>query len=338
MSPGGNDKYRDRAMSSDVIAFSVSYEHDNLLARGLGLEHIRELLIRLARPILRRGASLAYGGHWKEMDGNFTFELLRLISAEQEDNSIGGPDTNLQIGILYNHASWPNYLTISRNTEAQWISACRIVRITQQQAGFADPEIVTDADSGTGTPRAIFNAAVTLSAMRRLAMTPLQIEVRGGTPEPVPPVSARILLGGKVESFSGFLPGLFEEALVTLEHQRPIYILGGFGGAAEVLASAILDEKLPAAFEADWLLARNPTLARLLDIAKGFAMPAGARTTQEMLGALSRFLRNAHANPAAVLCTGLSDDDTRELLRTRSVATAVSLVRHGLIAGGKLPA
>lgn len=332
------EKYRDRAMQTSVIAFSLSYQRDNLLARGLGLEHIRELLIRLARPILRRGASLAYGGHWKETEDNFTYDLLRLISAEQEDNSIGGPDTNLQIGILYNHASWPNYLAISRSIEAQWISACRIVRITQKQAGFADPDIATDADARNETPRAIFNAAVTLSAMRRLSMTSMQIDVPGGSPEPVPPVSARILLGGKVESFSGFLPGLFEEALVTFESRRPLYILGGFGGAAEVLANAILEDRLPAGLGADWLIARNTALAKLLEIAAGFAKPAGARTTQEMLGALSGFLRAAHGKPSDVLRTGLDDDDTRELLKTRSVATAVSLVRRGLIAGGKLAA
>lgn len=83
-------KYRSTAMHRNVIAFSISYQRENLLARGLGIEHVRELLIRLARPILRQGASLAYGGNWKETNDNFTYDLLRLISAEQEDNSHGG--------------------------------------------------------------------------------------------------------------------------------------------------------------------------------------------------------------------------------------------------------
>src|SRR5258708_25835710 len=129
-------KYRSNKMHQRVIAFSISYQRDNLLARGLGLEHIRELLIRLARPLLRQGAGLACGGHWKEAEDNFTDDLLRLISAEQEENSPGGRDTNVQIGILYNHSPWPNYLDVSPSIEAQWINACRIVRITQKQAGI----------------------------------------------------------------------------------------------------------------------------------------------------------------------------------------------------------
>lgn len=67
------------------------------------------------------------------------------------------------------------------------------------------------------------------------------IDIPGANaPEEIPPVKARILLGGRLAGFSGFLPGLFEEALVTFESNRPLYILGGFGGAAETLAKAIL--------------------------------------------------------------------------------------------------
>jgi SLOG cluster2 len=333
-------KYRSRVMQRSVIAFSVAYQHDNLLSRGLGLEHIRELLIRLARPILRHGASLAYSGHWRETEDNFTYDILRLISAEQEDNSLGGPDTNRQIGILYNHAPWPLYLDISRKIEAQWINACRIVRVTQKDAGFIDSEIAADDEVQSKTDRAIFNAAATLSAMRRLMMRPWSVSISDvPSPEIIPPVTARILLGGRVDGFSGFLPGIFEEALVTLEQKWPVYILGGFGGAAEVLAGAILTGSgRPQELTTNWLAGRNPALAKLIAISAGFRVPGGVLTTDESLDRLVDFLSRARSNPADVLCTGLSYEETRELLATRNVATAVSLVRKGLIQMGNLPA
>src|SRR5262249_3787574 len=86
--------YRSNVMHRSVVGFSVSYEPRNLLERGLGFEHVRELLLRLARPLLRYSASLAYGGNWEDTPENFTYILLRLISAEQEDSSFGGPDTD----------------------------------------------------------------------------------------------------------------------------------------------------------------------------------------------------------------------------------------------------
>src|SRR5262249_52764949 len=157
-----------KAMDQKVIGLSISYQRDVLLARGLGLEHLREMLVRLARPLLRQGASLAYGGHWKDVEDNFTFDLLRLISAEQEDNTAGGPDTDLTSGRLYNHSAWPHYLDITPQIEAQWINCCRIVRITQRDAGFNPDETVPDNEAATTSKRMLFNAACTLSAMRRL--------------------------------------------------------------------------------------------------------------------------------------------------------------------------
>lgn len=331
----GQRKYRSSTRQQLVVAFSVSYQRENLLARGLGLEHLRELLIRLARSILRQGASLAYSGHWKETEDNFTYDLLRLISAEQEDNSIGGPDTSLQIGTLYNHSAWPHYLRISRSVEAQWINTCRIVRVTQRDAGLSDPNLIADEDAGAKTPRAIFNAAVTLSAMRRLMMAGMSIDIPDvHSSEYVPPVNARMLLGGKLEGFSGFLPGVLEETLVTLEHGCPVYILGGFGGAAEVLAGAILarGNKRPKELTLEWLKGHNSELASLLGVANDFPIPAGTRTTEALLDSLFGFVRRARTKPSAVLRTGLSDDDTRKLMQTREITTAVNLVRQGLFA------
>jgi hypothetical protein len=335
-------KYRSRTIADNVIAFSVSYQRDNLLARGMGLDHLRELLIRLARPIVRQGANLAYGGHWRETEDNFTFELLRLISAEQEDNSLGGPDSNLTIGNLYNHLSWPHYLEVTPKIEAQWINSCRIVRITQQQAGFADEDVVPDADvkDKAREPRTIFNAAVTLSAMRRLMMQGTTVAIPDvPSTAKIPPVVARILLGGSVDRYSGFVPGIFEEALVTLEKGRPTYLLGGFGGAAEVLANAILTPGTdrPQPLTADWHRHRNEALVELLESSEQFAGPPGFRTTASLLDALFVFVQQARLTPSQTLMTGLTDEDTRELLKTRDIASAVHLVRTGLGNNQKLP-
>jgi hypothetical protein len=327
-------------MTQRLIAFSISYEEPDLLARGLGLEHLRELLIRLARPIVRRGASLAYGGNWEEREDNFTYELLGLISAEQEDNSMAGADANRQIGILYNHTSWPQYLKISRRIEARWINACRIVRVTQKQAGLVEADIAADDDAPDKTDKAVFSAAVALSAMRRTMMQPMLIEVSDvPSPDVIPAVSARIMLGGRVTSFSGFLPGLFEEALVNLEKGCPLYILGGFGAAAEALTRPILKhDGRPSELTSAWLVEKNERLARLHQAAGACTMPQGIPTTEAALDRLFDFLSRAHHEPAKVLGTGLSDDETRELMQTRHIGTAVRLVRQGLVKTGNLPA
>lgn len=328
-----SSKYRSRMIANTVIDLSISYQRENLLARGLGLEHLRELLVRLARPLLRQAASLAYGGHWKESEDNFTFDLLRLISAEQEDNSLGGPDTNLNIGRLVNHCPWPEYLEVTPRIEAQWINCCRIVRVTQQDAGIGAPDQVPDGEAGNGSDRAVFNRALTLSAMRRLAMDGMTIDLPGlPSPEFVPPIMARVVLGGKTTGFHGFLPGIFEEALVALERRRPLYILGGFGGAAEALAGALLARgpDRPPALVLDALRPGNPGLDRLLELATRFALPPGARASAAALDALFALVDKGRGNLPAALNTGLDEIETREMLTTRDVSRAVQLVRKGL--------
>jgi hypothetical protein len=168
--------------------------------------------------------------------------------------------------------------------------------------------------------------------MRRLAMDGMAIEVPGlPSPELVPPVMARVLLGGKVEGYRGLGPGLFEEALVTLERQRPLYVLGGFGGAS-VLAKALLGEGpgRPMELTLDWHTARSPMLSRLEELTRRFAMPPGTRTGAQLLDDLFQRIEQARANLRATLNTGLDEVETRELLTTRDMGRAVQLVRKGL--------
>jgi len=335
-----SDKFRSGAYTDSVIAFSISFQRENLFSRGMGLEHLRELLIRLARLILRQGASLAYGGYWEDTEDNFTFELLRLISSEQEDNSIGGPDTSFKIGKLYNHSPWPRYLQITPRIEAQWIHCCRIVRITQQLAGIAEADIVPDSGIQDQKFRYEFNKAVTLSAMRRLMMEGMAVNIPDVLePEIIPPVVARILLGGKVDGYSGFLPGIFEEALLTLQKLRPLYVLGGFGGAAEILARAMLDSgsACPDEFTLEYQKAHNPDLAALLENSKQFSPPKDFLGPEESLHELFAIVLKARSDLSGTLNTGLDNQETRELLTTRDLANAVRLVRKGLINKNRLP-
>lgn len=51
--------------------------------------------------------------------------------------------------------------------------------------------------------------------------------------------SAFIFMGGKLSDFSGIMPGIMEEFLHAAKAGRPIYLFGGLGGAARVIAEAL---------------------------------------------------------------------------------------------------
>jgi hypothetical protein len=43
---------------------------------------------------------------------------------------------------------------------------------------------------------------------------------------------ARVLVGGKLAGYQGSMPGVIEEAIMSIESRQPLYVAGGFGGAA----------------------------------------------------------------------------------------------------------
>jgi hypothetical protein len=331
-------KYRSRTGFLKLVGLAISYEPENLLARGLGFEHLRELMLRIGRPILRGGAGIAFGGHWRKDPENFTYELLRLISAEQEDNSISGPDSNLSIAGLYNHLAWPLYADVTPTIAAEWINCCRIIRISQELAGIDASHIITDAADPAQQIQKLLNTAITLSAMRLAVANGMSVAIPNvGVSDTVPPLSARILLGGKTQGFSGFVPGLFEEALLSLERQTPLYILGGFGGASEALANACFNSGQPPELQLPWLEATTPNLQRLRTLTTQQQLPPGVRDSSQILSELGVHLTGVGASPAAKLGTGLTDAETCELMSTHDIRRAVQLVLKGLHTSISLP-
>ncbi|MEM0895393.1 MAG: hypothetical protein AAGJ79_00810 [Verrucomicrobiota bacterium] len=335
--------YRSQKMGIDphVVGFSISYEKDNLLARGLGLEHLQEMMIRLARTILRNNHNLAYGGDWGERPENFTYLLLNLISAEQQDQQ----DAQ-KIGRLYNHLAWPFYSSVTPEIEAKWIDCCRIVRIDQEKAGIpvtlrlSDEEIFNaegklrlfdPSVAPEDKKQLLLNTAICLSVMRRTMQEQFILPIPDMGEEIIPSISGRILLGGKVAGYTGFLPGIFEEALYTLEGNRPLYPLGGFGGCAELIAKAILQTgpERPKEFTVDWHLTNTPVLSTLMASLNGFPGAPAVMDTKGALDALWQKIEHARHSPSTALNTGLTDDETREVLQTRDMDRLVKLLRQG---------
>lgn len=338
-------RFRSRKSARHLIALSISYEREPLLARGFGIEHLRELIVLLVRPLVRQGASLAYGGDWQERKDNFTYDLLRLVSTEQDEaaqrEETGDAADTLPIGRLYNYSAWPYYLSITPSLEALWINSCRIVRVDQSMAGIPPSEQIPEGDFDperdiSRKPCNVpLNRAICLSAMRRLATDGATL-TSPDVPrtESIPPVSARIVLGGKLCGFSGFMPGIFEEVLLALERQTPLFLLGGFGGATEAITNALLafpGAPFPDELVLDWQIKHTPNLRALKNLRGPLPPSPDVIDTEAGLARLQTAISTARGNLALALGTGLDAEDTRELMSTCDMCRATALVHKGLI-------
>ena len=48
----------------------------------------------------------------------------------------------------------------------------------------------------------------------------------------------RVCLGGRTEDYQGREPGVMEEARLALTYRKPLYLMGGFGGATREFGAA----------------------------------------------------------------------------------------------------
>lgn len=205
----------ERRLENCQIMMSMS-ESPDLGPLAMGEQHFQEAVKEIARHLLADGATLAYGGDLRK--GGLTWLLF-------------------DMALTYNQAASPqsakakivNYLACTA-WEKEGAREEVELKIRRQYRGAAVPKCLPRPadvqDPITGQPYGPGEAdAAALTDMRRRIIADS---------------NAHICLGGKVEGYSGRYPGILEEIALSLRMGRPLYLLGGFGGATADAAGVLV--------------------------------------------------------------------------------------------------
>ena len=194
-----------------TIAISVSDSPD-LPLLGMGNRHLHRAMNGMATYLLSYGYRLAYGGDLRR--GGFTEELFEIASHYQADQ----PDSTPPV---IDYLAWPVWIAIPRSElrdlADRLVGVAKIVCLTRD--GSEVERLRYPRSSPTGP-----QVASALTAMRRRMLQD---------------ADARVVLGGKVINYQGRMPGVAEEALMSLQQREPLYLLGGFGGCARHIAQVM---------------------------------------------------------------------------------------------------
>lgn len=280
-----------RFLEGKNIAISISESPDSS-SLGIGKAMFEDLSVELARHLLVSGAHLVYGGDLRP--GGFT-ELFKDLAYQY---GIYEKDKTLK-NYFTNYLAWPIYIGMTPATQAEYKSC----RVHCQKAAIPDT-IPTDLHGQMVPPSTVENLyywAESLKAMR------LEMESN---------IDARIILGGRVAGFKGYMPGLYEEAIIAANSKHPIFLLGGFGGAAsrliKLLKGETTSEKLFEECCSQHLYQKFVTYL--------------AKEKEEMnFKALDVFSYNMD-----VLKNGLSKEDNERLFVTTNVTEIIALILKGL--------
>lgn len=192
------------------IGLSVS-ESADLKRLGLVERHLRLALGEVARAVIRAGFRPVYGGHLKP-DGYTTF-------LESEMERYGSTAQPLELVVPWSEHRILSLGELRRHRDHLGLR-CRITYLNAEG-------LPVDFDSGRGEkPTTDADIAGSLTALRRYL---------------VEHTDARVLIGGKEDGYKGTMPGLFEEALLSIEAGQPLFLAGGFGGATATIAAVTAD-------------------------------------------------------------------------------------------------
>lgn len=262
----------EEVLGQRVIAISIS-ESQDLPALGLSVGHLTDAMGEIARHLLALGARLAYGGDLR-LHG-FSELLFELVSRHRRDSAESDRRTNVT-----NFLAWPVHVLLSATsleskvTELHGSAELVCLQLDGTRLPLAErlrlaQHQPTEAEWSTG-----------LTTMRRTMLAESD---------------ARIVLGGRVDTYNGSMPGIAEEALMSLQSKQPLYLIGGFGGCTRDIAETV-----------------------------GLAQPlAKAHVAWQGRSEFSRF-------SADDLNNGLSAKENQTLAMTSHVDQAVMLVLRGL--------
>jgi len=203
-------------LSQLAIAISIS-ESPDMPALGLSQAHLEDAMAEIARHLLALGARLAYGGDLRE--GGFTQLLFELVARHRRDADQGD-----RRPAASNFLAWREHI-VKPVAELKKLATAldNLAELVFLDIEGKEIPFPQRASMPSQQPSAE-EWSQGLTAMRHTMLRSSQ---------------ARIVLGGKVAEYHGIMPGIAEEALLSLQAGQPLFLLGGFGGCSRDIAETM---------------------------------------------------------------------------------------------------
>lgn len=196
-----------------AIAISVSDSPDTTRL-GVSVDHVWDTFTEIVIELSASGVDLAYGGDLRKR--GFTDMLFELAARYRRPGQ-----TTIRVT---NYFAWPVHIRMSTDrleqvaTEVEHVAHLALLGIDSARLSTAERGDLPSCDPDESEWRS------GLTTMRAL----MQAETSG-----------RIAIGGQVDNFKGKMPGIAEEALLSLQARQPLFLVGGFGGCTRDVAETL---------------------------------------------------------------------------------------------------
>lgn len=252
----------------------------------------------LARHLLARSATLIYGGDLRK-DGFTEFILDEAVALKSRLNS-----EELHVE---NHLAWPIYKT--NNEIIAWrANYSGVMRTVECDVPY---DIAGDVNKDNFLPPT--------TAQNKYFWSRCLTEMRLRS---VDSSHARICVGGKLFGYNGKMPGVLEEILIAFNKNKPMYLLGAFGGVVGEVCKVLRGEAYPDTLNESWQLTHNDGYVHLQTIARTQDMHADYDQVKTALEGLDIAM--------LAVTAGLDEETYMRLMETPFVDECIHLIIQGL--------
>lgn len=218
-----------RPLAGCVVNLSVS-ESDDSEDRGYPAWQVNRVTLQLVSALFGQGASLVFGHDWRE-DGvmeavyGFARQVQPPIPLSTKDAQ------NEAQPLLRNLLPWPDKPFLPERDLERLASTLRVesVGLPPELADFARDDALPNREDDV------------YLYVRARALTSLRHRLNDLC-------DVRLCLGGRQTGAQGRYPGVVEEALLAIRGNKPLYLAGLIGGAAEQVIDAIEGKQMPDTF------------------------------------------------------------------------------------------
>ena len=285
-------------LSTKKVGVSISEPSSlELLEIGQTDQHLKLLLQDIARYVLCYKAELIYGGDLRP--GGFTEFLF------QEGHALQNRLKHLKVH-LTNHIAWPIYLSDTaelKNWKATHRNVAKMVEHTMpsdvNDLVASATEFLYPSDS-----KSSFIWSRSLAEMRKAMIATCDI---------------RISAGGRLSGYNGWMPGVLEEIAIAATMNKPMFLLGGFGGVTQSVCQMIVEQAVPEELTLEWQITNNPKLGELLDFAKSRSVDYKLQYEQDLEIVMKSEFRN-----------GLSHEENKTLFESSFSDEIINLILKGI--------
>ena len=112
-----------------LVALSAGGVNSELASHGIGLEHVEELMVRMAMRLLADGHRLCFGGTLGDPDKDLTKYLIETAEKWLDDKAAAKVDvTKPETWPLVNYSAWPHSRKITEDQRARLVGCSHAVR------------------------------------------------------------------------------------------------------------------------------------------------------------------------------------------------------------------